>query len=109
MSVTVTIPSALSIKMRFPEFADVADAVIEFAIDEAREEVGSNWTTGYNIAIVYLVAHYVAASIAATAMPPIVSPSAASGYFSRNGRSAIRFASALAASRERCTASSSSL
>jgi hypothetical protein len=63
MSVTVTIPTASSIKMRFPEFADVDDAVIEFAIEEARLEVGTNWTSGQNVAIVYLTAHYVACSV----------------------------------------------
>lgn len=64
MTVTVTIPTATSIKMRFPEFADVDDAVVEFAIEEARLSVGSNWTTGYDLALVYLVAHYVASSVA---------------------------------------------
>lgn len=61
---TVTIPTATSIKMRFREFADVDDMVIEFAIEEARLEVNDSWTANYNIAIVYLVAHYVAASLA---------------------------------------------
>lgn len=67
MTITVTIPTAASIKMRFPEFTDVADPVVEFAIEEARLEVGTNWTVGYNLAIVYLVAHYVASSVAASA------------------------------------------
>ena len=67
MSVTVTIPTAISIKTRFPEFADVEDPVVEFAIEEARAEIGTNWTTGYNLAIVYLVAHYVASAVAARA------------------------------------------
>lgn len=62
MTVTVTIPTATSIKMRFPEFADVDDAVIEFAIEEARLGVGTNWTVNYNIAIVYLTAHFIAAA-----------------------------------------------
>lgn len=66
MSVTVTIPTAISIKTRFPEFADVEDPVVEFAIEEARAEIGTNWTTGYNLAIVYLVAHYVASAVAAS-------------------------------------------
>lgn len=65
MSVTVTIPTATSIKMRYPEFEDVDDYLIEFAVEEAREVVGSNWTTGYNRAIIYLTAHYVAAGVAA--------------------------------------------
>ncbi len=64
MTVTVTRPTVNSIKTRFSEFADVADAVIEFAIEEAALEVGSNWVTGYNIAIVYLTAHYVASAVA---------------------------------------------
>lgn len=67
MTVTVTIPTATSIKTRFPEFADVSDAVVEFAIEEARLGVRDNWSVGYNLAIVYLVAHYVASSIAASA------------------------------------------
>lgn len=63
MSNTVTIPTATSIKVRFPEFREVEDAVIEFAIEEARLGVRDNWTVGYNVAIVYLTAHYVAAAI----------------------------------------------
>lgn len=66
MTVTVAVPTVSSIKMRFPEFADVDDAVVEFAIEEARLEVGSNWTSGYNVAIVYLTAHYVASSVASS-------------------------------------------
>lgn len=67
MTVTVTIPTAVSIKTRFPEFVDTADAVIEFAIEEARHEIGTNWTHSYNLAIVYLVAHFVASANAASA------------------------------------------
>ncbi len=67
MTITVTIPTATSIKLRFPEFADVDDAIVEFAIEEARLGVRDNWLVGYNIAIVYLTAHYVASSIAASA------------------------------------------
>lgn len=67
MSVTVTIPTAMSIKTRFPEFADTNDAVIEFAIEEARAEIGTNWTHSYNLAIVYLVAHFVASANAVSA------------------------------------------
>lgn len=64
---SVTIPTATSIRMRFPEFSGVADATIEFAIEEARTEVSDSWTDQYDIALVYLVAHYVASSIAAAA------------------------------------------
>lgn len=61
---TLTIPTATSIKLRFPEFADVDDAQIEFAIEEAKLEVSdTNWTVGYNVALVYLTAHYVSAAI----------------------------------------------
>lgn len=67
MTVTVTRPTVVSIKTRFPEFADVDDAVVEFAIEEAALEVGSNWTSGYNIAIMYLTAHYIASAITASA------------------------------------------
>jgi hypothetical protein len=67
MTVSVTIPTAASIKTRFPEFVDIDDAVVEFSIEEARLEVGTNWTSGYNLAIVYLVAHYVASAVAASA------------------------------------------
>jgi hypothetical protein len=51
--------------MRFKEFADVDDTIVEYAIEEARLEVNDTWTANYNLAIVYLVAHYVSASVAA--------------------------------------------
>ncbi len=66
MTVTVTIPTATSMKLKFPEFVDVEDVTIEFAIEEARESVGGNWTTKYNLAIMYLSAHYIAAGQAAS-------------------------------------------
>lgn len=65
---TVTIPTASSIKMRFPEFNNVEDSIVEFAIEEARLEVGDNWEeTTVGIALIYLVAHYVAASVSRAA------------------------------------------
>lgn len=67
MTITITIPTASSIKLRFPEFSEVEDSVIEFAIEEARLEVSTNWTHKYNVAINYLVAHYVACSVAESA------------------------------------------
>ncbi len=63
---TVTIPTATSIKTRFPEFSAVADAIVEFSIEEARLEVTDAWTIGADLAIVYLTAHYVAAAITAS-------------------------------------------
>jgi nicotinamide mononucleotide (NMN) deamidase PncC len=64
---TVTIPTALSIKLRFPEFASIDDGVIEFAIEEARLKVTDAWDSTGSIALAYLTAHYVAATIAASA------------------------------------------
>lgn len=59
------IPTAISIKTRFPEFSSVSDAAVEFAIEEARLEVGSNWDdSSASVALLYLAAHYVAASVA---------------------------------------------
>lgn len=62
---TLVVPTATSIKMRFPEFVMIDDPVVEFAIEEAALEFGdgSNWTSGANIALSYLVAHYVASAI----------------------------------------------
>ena len=66
---SVTVPTTSSIKMRFPEFANVDDAVIEFAIEEARTEFGDgeNWTTGASIGLLYLSAHFVSCSLARSA------------------------------------------
>lgn len=64
MAVTVTRPTVKSIKTRFPEFADTDDSVVEFAIEEAMLEIGTNWTTAYNIAVVYLTAHFIASAVA---------------------------------------------
>ncbi len=63
---TLAIPTASSIKMRFTEFADVSDPQVEFAIEEARVEFGSgaNWTAGADIGLAYLVAHFLSCSIA---------------------------------------------
>jgi len=66
MTVTVTVPTATSIKLRFPEFRDVDDSVVEFAIEEARLGVSSGWSVGYNVALAYLAAHYVASAVAAS-------------------------------------------
>jgi hypothetical protein len=64
---TLAIPTASSIKMRFPEFSAVDDQVVEFAIEEARLEVSDDWTANGNLALVYLTAHYVACSVARAA------------------------------------------
>lgn len=61
---TVAAPTVSSLKLRFPEFVDVDDAVVEFAIEEAKLEVGDSWPSGAGVALTYLSAHYVAASVA---------------------------------------------
>jgi hypothetical protein len=53
-------------KLKFPEFEDIEDGTIEFAIEEAALMVQSNWTSGYNIAIMYAAAHLVSAGQAAS-------------------------------------------
>lgn len=59
--------NATSIKLLFTEFADQPDAKIEFAIAEAGLHVDtsstSSWGDAANIALSYLAAHYLAASI----------------------------------------------
>ena len=62
----MTIPTALSMKLKFPEFADVSDMTIEFAIEEAAMSfTDDNWTTGGDIAIMYSAAHLIASGQAA--------------------------------------------
>lgn len=66
---TLSIPTATSIKLRFAEFQDVGDEVVEFAIEDARADFGdgSNWAANADLALVYLCAHYVSARKAAAA------------------------------------------
>lgn len=66
---TLAVPTASSIKLRFPEFQAIGDEVVEFAIEEARVTFGdgSNWASGADLALVYLVAHVLSCSIANTA------------------------------------------
>ena len=62
------VPSAVNLKMRFPEFAAVPDATVEFAIEEAARWVDDSWLPNDQIlAILYLACHYMAiAAMAAT-------------------------------------------
>lgn len=66
---TIAVPTATSMKLKFPEFADLDDAVLEFAIEEARDSVADEdaWTIQANKALLYLSAHYVSAGRAAAA------------------------------------------
>jgi hypothetical protein len=59
------IPTALSIKNRFPVFASVPDNVVEFAIEEASLVVDGSWGTATEqlLAISYVVAHFLMVGI----------------------------------------------
>lgn len=58
------IPSAINIKMKFPEFKSLDNATIEFAIEEAQRSVDDSWLAGdQTIALMYLTAHYLMVSI----------------------------------------------
>jgi hypothetical protein len=60
----VIIPSALNIKMKFPEFQAQDDATIEFAIEEAQRSVDDSWIAAdQTLAIMYLAGHYLMVSI----------------------------------------------
>jgi Protein of unknown function (DUF4054) len=55
-------PTAIDFKQRFPEFADLSDPVIEFALEEAGLFM-LNWRgVGANLAKMYLAAHLTAVS-----------------------------------------------
>lgn len=61
---TVVLPSALNIKLKFPEFAGIADATIEFAIEEAALEVDDTWIPKQaTLAVMYLTGHHLMVSI----------------------------------------------
>jgi hypothetical protein len=61
---TITLPSSVNMKMRFPEFADVEDTTIEFAIEEASGGVDDSWLDrDKTLAVMYLAAHYLMVSI----------------------------------------------
>jgi hypothetical protein len=60
-------PTATSIKMKFPEFAGLADGVVEFAIEESMLSFGdaTEWTSeaDRSIAVMYLVGHHLMVTI----------------------------------------------
>lgn len=61
---TVILPTALNIKLKFPEFASVADATIEFAIEEAALEVDDTWIPKQaTLAVMYLAGHHLMVSV----------------------------------------------
>lgn len=56
---TSLVVSAHTMKLRFPEFAAVDNAAIEFAIEEANLGVDATWPASHaNLGIMYLSAHY---------------------------------------------------
>jgi len=61
----MSLPTATSMKLKFPEFSDVDDMTIEFAIEEASYGGGDHWTVGYDTAVMYLAAHLISAGKAA--------------------------------------------
>jgi hypothetical protein len=61
---SITVPTASSLKLRFKEFAGQTDTDIEFAIEEAMLHVDDSWPTDRaSLAILYLAAHYLMVTI----------------------------------------------
>lgn len=55
------VPTVAELKDRFPEFAAVADGVVQFALDEALTRVDTSWIeSNYQIAILLYAAHVLA-------------------------------------------------
>jgi hypothetical protein len=54
------VPTATSFKLKFPEFASVADGTVEFAIEEAQMMVDDSWIDDANssLGMLYLAAHH---------------------------------------------------
>ena len=60
-------PTAVSMRLKFPEFVDVPDAQIEFALEEAALGVSTDWyARDVNLAQMYLAAHLIAVGLAAS-------------------------------------------
>ncbi len=62
---TAIVPTALSIKLKFPEFASLADGTVEFAIEEAGLSISDGWTSDgdQTMAHMYLTAHHLMVTI----------------------------------------------
>lgn len=61
---TVTVPTAAAVKMRFAQFASQTDTAIEFAIEEAALHVDDSWPADRaSLAIMYLAGHYLMVDI----------------------------------------------
>lgn len=56
--------SVISMKLKFPEFADETDAAIGFALEEASRNVDDSWLPkDQDLGLMYLAAHYLMVSI----------------------------------------------
>lgn len=63
-SYTVIVPTASSIKIKFPEFESVSNGTVEMAIEEASLSVSDSWLQKYaTLGIMYLTAHYLMVTI----------------------------------------------
>jgi hypothetical protein len=62
----ISVPTATSLKLKFPEFNSVADGVVEFAIEEAQLEVDDSWIDDAHssLGILYLAAHHLMVTLA---------------------------------------------
>lgn len=59
------IPTATSMKLKFPEFQSQADATLEFAIEEATRMVDDTWLEkDQTLALMYYAAHVMEVTIA---------------------------------------------
>ncbi len=59
------IPTSTSMKLKFPEFQDVHDMTIEFAIEEALRNVDETWIEkDQTLAMMYYAAHLIVSGIA---------------------------------------------
>jgi hypothetical protein len=53
------VPAAQNLKLKFPEFAQLDDATVEFAIEEASRNVDDSWLPkDATLGLLYLAAHY---------------------------------------------------
>ncbi len=62
---TALVPTALSIKLKFPEFGSIADGTVEFAIEEAGLSISSGWVSeaDQTMAHMYLTAHHLMVTV----------------------------------------------
>ncbi len=65
MTFSGNVPTAASMKLKFPEFVPQPDATLEFAVEEALLSVDDTWMPEFMTpAVMYLAAHHVMVAIA---------------------------------------------